>query len=164
MLYTQTSHPHTLTLTRASAAGTAGTVLGIPIFGRLTISRRGLAIRSGGSGTHMVALNWCGHSTCMQLIRNSRLFTFCCPGTSSDSSPAICRIRFSIASLQYRLLSFCYVTDDMESRSQWQCSAKHNNTMRAHPDNRKMKAKNSSALCAERSPLHASIHCLRQWP
>ena len=57
MLYTQTSHPHTLTLTRAGAAGKAGTVLGVPLFGRLTISRRGLAIRSGGSGTHVVALN-----------------------------------------------------------------------------------------------------------
>ena len=48
MLYTQTSHPHTLTLTRAGAAGMVGTVLGVPLFGRLTISRRGLAIRSGG--------------------------------------------------------------------------------------------------------------------
>ena len=57
MLYTQTSHPHTLTLTRAGAAGTAGTVLAMPPFGRLMISRCGLAIRSGGSGTHVVALN-----------------------------------------------------------------------------------------------------------
>ena len=30
------------------------------------------------------------------------------------------------------LLSFCYVTDDMESRSQGQCSAKHDGTTRAH--------------------------------
>jgi len=76
----------------------------------------------------------------MQLIRNGQLLTFCCPGTSSDSSPAVCQIHFSIASLRYRLLSFCYVTDDMESRSQGQCSAKHNGTTRAHPDYRKMKA------------------------
>ena len=54
MLYTQTSHPHTLTLTRAGAAGMVGTVLGVPLFGRLTISRRGLAIRSGGG----VAPTW----------------------------------------------------------------------------------------------------------
>jgi len=57
MLYTQTSHPHTLNLTRAGVAGMAGTVLAVPHFGCLTISRRGLAIRSGGSGTHVVALN-----------------------------------------------------------------------------------------------------------
>jgi len=48
MLYTQTSHPHTLTLTRAGAAGTAVTVWAVPLFGRLTISRCGLAIRKGG--------------------------------------------------------------------------------------------------------------------
>ena len=88
---------------------------------------------------------------------------FCCPGTSSDSSPAVCRIRFSIASLRYRLLSFCYVMDDKESRSQGQCSAKHNGATRAHPDNRKMKAKKFSAVCAEGSPLQTSIHCHRQW-
>jgi len=57
MLYTQTSHPHTLTLTRASVAGMAGTVLAVPHFGCLTISGRGLAIQSGESGTHVVALN-----------------------------------------------------------------------------------------------------------
>ena len=33
---------------RARAAGTAGTVLAVPFFGRLTISRHGLAIQSGG--------------------------------------------------------------------------------------------------------------------
>jgi len=34
-------------------AGKAGMVLAVPLFGRLTISRRGLAIQSGGgSGTH----------------------------------------------------------------------------------------------------------------
>ena len=70
---------------------------------------------------------------------------------------------FSIASLWYRLLSFCYVTDDMESRSQGQCSAKHDGTTRAHPDNRKMKVKNFFALCVERLFLRTSIHCLRQW-
>ena len=75
----------------------------------------------------------------MHAVRNGQLLTFCCPGTSS---PAVCRIRFSIASLRCRLLLFCYVTDDMESRSQWQCSAKHDGTTRAHPDNRKMKEKN----------------------
>ena len=66
----------------------------------------------------------------MQLIRISQQLTFCCPGTSSDSSPTVCRIRFSILSLRYRLLSFCYVMDDMESGSQGQCSAKHNGTTR----------------------------------
>ena len=66
----------------------------------------------------------------MQLIQNDQQLTFCCPGTSSDSSPAVCRIRFSLASLRYRLLSFCYVTDDMESSSQGQCSAKHSGTSR----------------------------------
>jgi len=78
----------------------------------------------------------------MQLIRNGQLLTFCCPGTSPNSSPAVCRIRFSIASLRYRLLLFCYVMDDTESRSQGQCSAKQNSTTRSHPDNRKIKAKN----------------------
>ena len=104
----------------------------------------------------------------MQLIRNSQLLMFCCPGTSSDSSPAVCRIRFSIASLRYRLLSFCYVTDDMESRSQGQCSAKHNGTMRAHPDNRKMKAKKNFPRFARRDhhykPLYTAIGSGRTTP
>ena len=83
----------------------------------------------------------------MHAVRNGQLLTFRCPGTSS---PAVCRIRFSIASLRCRLLSFCYITDDMESRSQWQCSAKHNGTTRARPDNRKMKVKKFfRALCRE---------------
>ena len=43
-------------LFRAGTAGMAGTVLAVPLFGRLTISRRGLYSR-GGSGTHVVALN-----------------------------------------------------------------------------------------------------------
>jgi len=34
-------------LSRAGAAGTAGTVLAVPLFGRLTISRRGLYSREG---------------------------------------------------------------------------------------------------------------------
>ena len=67
-----------------------------------------------------------------------QLLTFLCPETSS---PAVCRIGFSISSLRCRLLSFCYITDDMESRSQWQCSAKHDGTTRAHPDKRKVKVK-----------------------
>ena len=104
----------------------------------------------------------------MQLIRNSQLLMFCCPGTSSDSSPAVCQTRFSIASLRYRLLSFCYVTDDMESRSQGQCSAKHNGTMRAHPDNRKMKAKKNFPRFARRDhhykPLYTAIGSGRTTP
>jgi len=79
------------------------------------------------------------------------------------SHPSI-RIRYSIASLRYRLLSFCYVTSDTESRNQWQCSARHEGTTRAHPDNWKMKVKKISALCVETSTLHASILCLRQRP
>ena len=31
----------------------------------------------------------------MHAVRNDQLLTFCCPRTSSDSSPAVCRIRFS---------------------------------------------------------------------
>ena len=58
---------------------------------------------------------------------------------SGTSSQVVWRIRFSITSLRYRLLSFCYVTDDTESRNQYQCSAKHEGTTRAHPDNWKMK-------------------------
>ena len=81
-------------LCRAGAAGTAGTVLAVPLFGRLTISRRGLAIQSGGSGTHVVALNWCERSIYMHAVRNGQLLTFRFPGTSSDSSPVVCRIRF----------------------------------------------------------------------
>ena len=34
-----------------------------------------------------------------------KLLTFRCPGTSSDSSPDVCRIRFSMASLRCRLRS-----------------------------------------------------------
>ena len=111
----------------------------------------------------------------MQLLQTSMLFcltgqllTFCCPGTSSDSSPAVCQIRFSIVSLQYRLLSFCYVKDDMESRSQGQSSAKHNGTMRAHPDNRKMKAKKNFPRFARRDhhykPLYTAIGSGRTTP
>ena len=40
----------------------------------------------------------------MRAVRNGQLLTFRCPGTSSNSSPAVCWIRFSIASLWYRLL------------------------------------------------------------
>jgi len=122
-----------------SRAGTTGMVLAIPLFGHLMISRRGLAIQSVGSGTHVVALNW------WELVHacNSKwpaahvslswnflwLLTSCLPESFFHSEP------------RYRLLAFCYVTDDMESRLQWQCSAKHDGTMRAHPDNRKMKVK-----------------------
>ena len=43
---------------RAGAADTAGTVLAVPLFGCLTISRRRLySPGGGGSGTHVVALN-----------------------------------------------------------------------------------------------------------
>ena len=41
------------------------------------------------------------------------------------------------------------------------CSAKHEGT-RAHSDNWKMKAKKFSALRADWSALHTSMHCLRQ--
>ena len=62
----------------------------------------------------------------MHEVRNGQLLTFRCPRTSSDSSPAVCQIRFSIASLQYRRLLFCYVMDDTESRNQVtvQCKAR----------------------------------------
>jgi len=99
--------------------------------------------------------------TPLYAVRNGQLLMFRCPGTSS---PAVCRIRFSIVSLWCRLLSFCYITEDMESRSQWECSAKHDGTTRAHPDNRKMKVINFfPALSAERPSLRTSIHCLQQW-
>ena len=70
MLYTQTSHPHTLTLTRAGAAGTAGTVLAVPLFGRLTISRRGLYSRGGVAPTWWHLIDEC--SACMQLEKRIR--------------------------------------------------------------------------------------------
>ena len=94
----------------------------------------------------------------MHAVWNCQLLTFRCPGTSSDSSPAVCRIRFSIASLQYRLLSFCYVTDDTESRSQWQCSAKHDGTTRTHPDNWKMKVKKIFRRFAQRDQHYAPLY------
>jgi len=36
---------------------------------------------------------------------------------------AVCRIRFSIASLRCKLLSYCYITDDMKAEVS-DCSAK----------------------------------------
>ena len=81
-----------------------------------------------------------------------RLLTSCLP----DS---FC---FSIASLRCRLLSFCYVTDDMESRSQGQCSAKHDGTREPIQTTEKWRWKCFSELRAERSSLRASIYCLRQ--
>ena len=88
----------------------------------------------------------------MHAVRNRQLLTFRCPRTTSDSSPAVRWIHFSIVSL----LSFCYVTDDMESRSQWQCSIKHDGAMRAHPDSWKMKVKIFSMLRRDRhyAPLY----------
>jgi len=93
----------------------------------------------------------------MHAVRNGQLLTFRCPGTSS---PAVCRIRFSIASLRCRLLSFCYITNDMESRSQWQCSAKHDGTTRAHPDNRKMKVKTFFLRFAWRATITTHLYTL----
>ena len=53
---TQLGLPATLN----NALARAGAVLAVPLFGRLTISRRqAWAIQSGGSGTHVVALNSC---------------------------------------------------------------------------------------------------------
>ena len=113
----------------------AGAVLAVPLLGCLTISSRGLYSRWGVAPTW-----WCSIDVNAVHACSSKrpAAPFRCPGTSS---PAVCRIRFSIVSLRCRLLSFCYIVDDMESRSQWQLSAKHNGTMRAHPDNRKMKVK-----------------------
>ena len=91
---------------KAGTAVTAGTVLAILPFSRLTI-------RVGGHVAMLIVV-----PVYMHAVRKGQLLMFHCPGTSSDSSPAICQIHFSIASLWYRLLLFCYVTDDMESRSQ----------------------------------------------
>jgi len=79
------------------------------------MSRHGLHSQGGVAPTRWCSIDEC--SIYMHAVQNGQLLTFCCPRTSSDSSPAICRIRFSKASLRYRLLSFCYVTDDTESRN-----------------------------------------------
>ena len=93
----------------------------------------------------------------MHAVRNGQLLTFRCPGTSS---PAVCWIRFSIASLQCRLHSFCYITNDMKSRSQWQCSVKLDGTTRAHPDNRKMKVKTFFLRFARRATITTHLYTL----
>ena len=79
------------------------------------------------------------------------------PPTPHQPSARFC---FSKVSLWYRLLSFCYATDDMESRNQLQCSAKHKEPIQR---TEKWRLKFFSMLCAERLALHTSMHCLRQW-
>jgi len=95
----------------------------------------------------------------MHAVRNGQPLTFRCPGTSS---PAVCWIHFAIASLWCRLLSFfcMYITDDMESRSQWQCSAKHDRTTRAHLDNRNMKVNFFFPCFAQRDFHYTPLYTL----
>ena len=45
----------------------------------------------------------------------------------------------------------------MESRNEWQCSAKHEGTMRAHPDNWKMKVKKIFPHLARRDRCYTPL-------
>jgi len=77
---------------RAGAAGTAGTVLAVPLLSHLTISRRGLYSQGEwhphGGAQLMNVVHEC--SSKRPAAHSS------CPRTSSNSSPAVCWIHFSI--------------------------------------------------------------------
>ena len=90
----------------------------------------------------------------MHAVWNGQLLTFRCPGTSFTS--CLPDSFFHSESSGFSVDFFHSVISRMTWKAEVSDSAVQSTTVlrsRAHPDNRKMKVKNFSALCAERLSL-----------
>ena len=146
---------------RAGAASMAGIVLVVPLFGRLTISRRGLYSRGGVAPTW-----WCSIGVNVVHACSSKrpaahvslswnflwLLTSCLPD-SFHSEPSV----------YTSFVLLCHGWHGKQKSVTVQCKARwyYKSPSRQQKNEGR---KNFSVLRVERPSLHASKHCLRQWP